>query len=312
MHTVQHGVADPGNRAGRLRDVGHEIVGVAVAERGGHFVLVLQQELVRVPAGRAVEFHTSRQERIVGAHQAQPLRLLHEAVIGEVDPMEGVDVAQPPTRELQVGLEEEGHLTRLGMALTRAFGEEVEHLVGVVAPLGTRLGREFRDELLLTADETDVEQRRRGVEVAAGEIKCFVYGAHGVTELHAGVPDRIPDLLGDLGHMSRPAVDQQEVEVGSHAQVASAISPHRGQRHAPHLSDATDHRLQPCVDLGRVGARQRGADQRGVGQNRRRGRNGVHATPSVPHRWIEPATAVSDTRYRTIRRPGCGGCLTPV
>ncbi len=62
-----HVVADPGDLAARRRDGEHERVGVGEPERGRHLVLVLQQELVVLALGQAVQLHPDVGEERRGA-----------------------------------------------------------------------------------------------------------------------------------------------------------------------------------------------------------------------------------------------------
>ena len=67
-------VADPGDLAARRRDGQHQRVGVGEAERRRHLVLVLQQQLVVLALGQAVELDADVGEECRRAPRATPGR----------------------------------------------------------------------------------------------------------------------------------------------------------------------------------------------------------------------------------------------
>ena len=102
-----------------------------------------------------------------------------------------------------------------------------------------------------------------------------------MAELHAGVPDRVPDALGDLGGRPFELVDQQQVEIRPGAEIAPSVATDGGEGEAGDITDLVDDGAEPAVDLGGVRLRQRRADQRAVGHDAGGGGNRLHRTLGV-------------------------------
>ena len=76
----------------------------------------------------------------------------------------------------------------------------------------------------------------------------------GMPKLHSGVPNRIPDALGDLGRRPFKLVDQQQVEIRTGTQITTAVTTHRRQRETWNIADIVDDRPEPGIDLCGVAA----------------------------------------------------------
>ena len=275
---MQDGILDPGDGARCFGDRRHQEVGVAVTEGVRDLILLLQQQLVVGATGGAVQFDAGRQQHTVGPVERVPLRVLEQARVGEVDPLEAVQIAQAALRKLEVRFEQEGELTRLLVALADTHVELVEHPIGVLAPLIERLSLQLVDEHLTPTEGSDLQQRRRRIEITRGKVERLVDRPDGMPELHPGVPDRIPDALGDLGRRPFELVDQEQIEIRTRAQVATAVATHRRQREARNIADIIDDRTEPGIDFCGVRGRQRRPDQRTVGHDAGGSGNRLHRT----------------------------------
>ena len=111
-------------------------------------------------------------------------------------------------------------------------------------------------QLRVAGDVPGVEQAERGLQVVAGDLRGLVDGAHRVVEAQAGVPDRVPDAVGERGRRRRPAVVQQDqVEVAARGELAAAVAADRDQRDPGAGADAASACAQPSARSARVGVR---------------------------------------------------------
>ncbi len=158
-------------------------------------------------------------------------------------PLERVEVAQAAAAVLQIGLEHLGD--RAGprqsqVGCVRELADEpVSALACQHAPALGDLGREAG----IAGDVADLEDRRQRVEVALGELEGVADRARRVSEHEAGVPHRVPEVLGDLAQVGLPGSQapapgrvvgqQHDVDVGTRAELAARVRPerHDGDRH---------------------------------------------------------------------------------
>ena len=126
----------------------------AKPERGRHLVLVLQEELVVLAPGHAVELHPD-----VGEERGGVLERRQVGVVGQQrrvggDGAQHVDVAQAAVALLEVGLEQEGHVAGGGAALGHLLLEQ-RQVPGAepVAPGGPGLLEERLGDLGLAPDQ---------------------------------------------------------------------------------------------------------------------------------------------------------------
>ena len=113
--------------------------------------------------------------------------------------------------------------------------------------------------------------------------------AHRVVELGAGVPQRVPDLLGQLAPTSTPSsCDQHDVEVGVRRQLAAAVAADRHQR---------DAGVGPAARGVRRGAERSASAVRGHARSRSR-------LPEVGCWLRSAASSRSPVRTRTTDSTG--------
>ena len=113
-----------------------------------------------------------------------------------------------------------------------------QSLPGVAAP-GVQQGRTCRaDQLGVAGEHAEIEQSDAGAQLATGDLGALGRGPDRVVELHAGVPERVPELVGEsLDRRLLPVselatvVQQHEIEVGARAQLAACQAADTGQRH---------------------------------------------------------------------------------
>ena len=192
---------------------------------------------------------------------------LPQQAAGRLGPAQGVDVAQAAAPLLQVGLEQEGHLAGLVVAGPHPGGQVGQPALGPLLPLLEGLAGQLLGEALVAGEVAHLQQRGGGVEVVGGQRQGLPHRAHGVAELQALVPDRVPEAVGEGADVRAAAVQEQHVDVGVEAELGPPVAADGDQRHVleadlvPHLGEQLD---QPGVDEVAVGPAQVPSDQRRV------------------------------------------------
>ncbi len=75
-----------------------------------------------------------------------------------------------------------------------------------------------------------VEQAEDRLEILLGHADRFIRGTDRVVEADAGVPDRVPDLVGQGADVAAPGVDDDQIEIGVRRRFAPAEPADRDQR----------------------------------------------------------------------------------
>ena len=92
MHPMEHSIFDPRNRSPRGRYVGHQIVGIGVAQGGGHLVLFLQRQHVVGSPDTPMQLNPRCKQRVVGPGQTCTLAVDEKRWIGPVHPSERMHI----------------------------------------------------------------------------------------------------------------------------------------------------------------------------------------------------------------------------
>jgi hypothetical protein len=235
----------------------------------------------------------------------------------------GVDVAQPTPPFLQVGFEEEGDLAGPLVALGHRLADDRQPPVGPALPLGLGLAGEFLAEGGIPGDEAHVEEGGGGVEVAGRQGQCLLHRPDGVAELETGVPQGVPDPLGQGGHVGVTSwaapVEEHDVEVAARRQLGPAVA---ADGHEGDVVGGAEERREPGVGPVGVGPAEGAAVEGRVGEERVAvGPDGLPGPFVVPTgvaggrgiRLLRPVTAPEGhqaghlTGRRSPSRPsGCG------
>ncbi len=154
-------------------------------------------------------------------------------------------VAQPAAALLQVRLEQ---VRRVAVPL-RALGQHLDQLrhaaPGRGAPVLQQAGPGRGDQVGVAAHHAQVQQAHRGRQVGPGDVPALGRGADRVVQPQLGVPDRVPEAVGQPGHLvrrQRPAVVQQhEIQVADRAGVAPGQAADGRERHARGRRATTPH-----------------------------------------------------------------------
>ena len=176
--------------------------------------------------GHAVELHPDGRQQRRGADERGQVGVVgQQRRIGR-DGAENVDVAQPAMTLFQVGLEQEGDVA----GGRTAFGHlDLEHreVLGAepVAPRRLGLLDEGVRQLALAPDHARIEQAEGHSEVLGGGTEHLGGPPHRVVEVHAFVPDRVPDGVGHGLDVPKPVVHEHHVEVAVGAEGAAPVAP---------------------------------------------------------------------------------------
>ncbi len=178
--------------------------------------------------------------------------------------LQGVDVAQPAAGLLEVGLEQEGDLAGGPGPLLPRLAQRGQP-PGRPGPPGGAHGRDQRrGRGRVARDVAGVEQAERGLEVVGGHGGRLGEGPHGVVERDAGVPDRVPDGVGQRAHVAGAGVQQHQVQVAARRGLPAA-QPADGDQGDP-WAGVAQQSGQPAVVEPDQGLAQGGAAQVGTGQ----------------------------------------------
>ena len=147
------------------------------------------------------------------------------------------------------------------------------------------------------ATHCEVEQADRGGQVARGDGAALVDGADRVVELHAGVPDGVPDPVGQSAQVvaaeRAPVVQEHEVDVAERTGVTAGEAADGGERDA--LGGLAVERLRSTP----------GRASRGSGWRWRHGGPGLRRERRSPWPPPGPGGGPPGRSARSSRAPPC-------
>ena len=129
---------------------------------------------------------------------------------------------------LEIGLEEEGHVTGGGVPFAH-LGLEGREVPGAqpIAPGGPGLGQQRVGHLGLAPDPAAVEEPERHPHVVGRGREHLGRPAHRMVEVHPFIPHRVPDGVGHGPDVPVAGVDEHHIEVAVGAERAPAVSSDR-------------------------------------------------------------------------------------
>ena len=176
---------------------------------------------------------------------------------------------QPTVALLEVGLQQEGDIAR-GLATLGHLHLEQGQVFGAepLAPSGACLLEQRIGDLGLAPDESAIEKAERDPHVLGGRGQDLRRLAHGVVEVHALVPHRVPDGVGDGLDVPVAVVDEDHIEVAVGAQGAPPVPAHGQEGQVPGVLSGrlVGQPGEPGVRLGSVAAAEFHSHQAGLGQ----------------------------------------------
>ena len=185
-------VDEPCDRPARHRHRRHHVVGVLPPALGGGSVLVLEAEHLPRTFGRQLERDPGAEQDVVAAGEVGLVGRphVHPTLLR---PAERLDVAQAAVPVLQVGFEAIRHLRLLVLPGHDQVPQGQQVASGLRSPHLETGGHHLAGEFVVAGERPDGEHRRGRFEIGPRQLDLILHTAHRVAELHAGVPDRIPD-----------------------------------------------------------------------------------------------------------------------
>ena len=144
--------------------------------------------------------------------------------LGDGQRVEQLNVAQAATPAFEIRLGAVGDLTAALPPRPGVLDEFVEARADSGAPLPSRPTYQKRGEIGIARDVPRLQHGQPSGDVLTGDLQRLGHRAHTVIDANVGVPQGIPQQLGDLadhidGHV---VVQQRQVEVGVRHQFATA------------------------------------------------------------------------------------------
>ncbi len=131
---------------------------------------------------------------------------------------------RPPCDSLSSGSMRLGEVPLALVPGRHGLHELRQALAGVAAPVVRDGGPRGGDELGVAGERREVEQADGRGEVGGGDLPALGDGADAVVQAHPGVPDGVPDPVGQrgelLGREGALGVEEHEVVVAERAGVA--------------------------------------------------------------------------------------------
>ena len=135
---------------------------------------------------------------------------------------------------LEVRLEQERDIACRGAALRHLRLEHRQVLrAEALTPRRSRLFDERLRQSALAPHHPPVEQSEGDPQILSGHAENLRGPANRVIEVHALVPDRVPDGVGHGLDVSVPVVDEDDVEITVGAEPAAAVAAHGQQGQVP-------------------------------------------------------------------------------
>ncbi len=267
-------VDEPRHRPARHRDRRHHVVGVVPASLRGGGVLVFQAKRIAGAFGRQVERDPRSQEDVVAPCEVGLVGRphVHPTLLR---PAQRLDVTKTAAPVLQVRFEAVRHLGFLVLPGDDQIVECRQIAITLRSPHLETGGHHLAGEFVVAGERPDGEHRRGRFEIGPRQLDLLLHAAHRMSELHAGVPQRIPDGGGQRRDL-RPhlpglhVVDEQEVEIAERSELPPAV-PADGEQRDPSLvgpvvgDGPIEHVDHPLVGHVREGAAVGQSSHRTVG-----------------------------------------------
>ena len=202
-------------------------------------VLVLHLQPVGGPAGQGLHHVTDVQQRRPGLLQTLVRAVGHP---GGGDRAHHHQVAQPAAGFLQVGGGGEGQLAGSFGAFLAGRPQRLEPVLGVRSPVGQHPAVQGDGQFGIPGDVPQVQHAEHGRQVGAGDLPGTADRADRVVEPDLGIPDRVPQPLGEhagVGRRGLGRVQQHQIQVGERRELPPAVArrrrPARPHRRSPRL-----------------------------------------------------------------------------
>ena len=117
-------------------------------------------------------------------------------------PGQRLEIAQAARTLLEVGLEHFGDGSGTDLSLARRVGEPLEEPCPAARREVAGSLRKVGNERFIAGNEAGLQKRRQHFVVVVGERDCIAPIASDVSDHHAGVPQRVEELLGGAGDLA--------------------------------------------------------------------------------------------------------------
>ena len=134
--------------------------------------------------------------------------------------MQAGKVPQTSVCFFQVGLEQECNVAVCLVAELNLIAEYREPKVGATAPQLPCPREHGPADLRIARDDPPVQEAELHPQVLSGHGEDLGRRPDRMVEADSFVPDRVPDIVGDLRHVASLAVDEHHVEVAVGAELA--------------------------------------------------------------------------------------------
>lgn len=144
--------------------------------------------------------------------------------LGDRQRVKQLDIAQATATRLQIGLGAVGDAPAARPTVVGHVDEFVHPRTDSAAPLAAYAVDQARRELLVPDDVAGFQHAQRGRHVGTGHTQGIRDGAHTVVQPNVGVPQWIPQRIGDIAQFldGFAVVQQHQIQVRIRQQLAPA------------------------------------------------------------------------------------------
>ncbi len=133
------------------------------------------------------------------------------------------------------------------MSLLDPDSQRLQVLFSTAHPLISATLNECSCKARVAGDVSGSQEAGRGIQIAVGHIKDLFDRSHLVPQLESGVPQRIPEALGEVCNVDARAAEQDHVDVASGTELSSTVSADRHQCSCVRWGASLEHIYQKGV-----------------------------------------------------------------
>ena len=162
-----------------------------------------------------MQFDAGIEQHGVGVGEGGVVAVEHHRA-GGLGPVHGVHITQATPTVFHVGLQQKGGITRPGMPVANRRAQLGQPLGRLLSPHRQRPLSQLVGECVIAGNVANGQHRRGRVQIRGGKVHGLTHRPHGVAQLEALVPHRVPQRLGNLGDLSGVGAsrrDQHHVDV---------------------------------------------------------------------------------------------------
>ena len=153
-----------------------------------------------------------------------------------------------------------------------------------------------------TPDDARRQERGQRVEVVRREAARLLDRPGRVPEHESGVPQRVPERVGEGGDVAASVVEQQDVDIRARTQLAACVRPQRDQRDTV-VGVTLQHVTHRVIDDVAQRVPERHPTERPIGDQRNGARHEAHSAARVRHKASDPPRRCGPGRRLDGRDP---------